>query len=83
MDGSQASLALDQQDPEALARWQLSLVPGVGPRIFQSLLEQFGTAQAALDASPATRKQFVRGLRADGPRKASLPLTPKISLPAK
>ncbi len=65
MDGPQISLALDRRDPEALARWQLSLVPGVGPRIFQALLQQFGSAQSVLAASPMERKQLVRGLRAE------------------
>lgn len=63
MDGSQVSLALDRRDPEALARWQLSLVPGVGPRVFQGLVQQFGSALSALLASTNDRKEQLRGLR--------------------
>ncbi|MCH7729391.1 MAG: DNA-protecting protein DprA [Planctomycetes bacterium] len=35
------------------ARLRLSLVPGIGPRIYQDLLAQFGSAEAVLTAAPS------------------------------
>src|SRR5260221_11634611 len=40
-------------DPHLLAALRLSLVDGVGPRIRQSLLTRFGTAQNVFDAPSA------------------------------
>jgi DNA processing protein len=45
------SRALDDHDVEALSRWQLSLVQGVGPRVCRRLIEHFGSAREVLAAN--------------------------------
>ena len=44
-------------DPALLDLVRLALVPGVGPRIRQTLLERFGTAAAVLAAPAADLRQ--------------------------
>lgn len=43
--------------PDLLPELRLALVSGVGPRIRQRLVERFGSAQAALDASPSALRE--------------------------
>ena len=47
------------RDPSADLRFamQLSLISGVGPKVFADLIEQFGSPQAALAAGPAALQQ--------------------------
>lgn len=47
------------KDPSADLRFamQLSLISGVGPKVFADLIEQFGSPQAALAAGPAALQQ--------------------------
>lgn len=40
-------------DPELRAILQLALTPGVGPRLYQALVEHFGSAAAAASAAPS------------------------------
>lgn len=50
---SQASLPETATDHELIQALQLALVPGVGPRLRQTLLERFGSPAAVLQAAPS------------------------------
>lgn len=47
-----------ENDPEILSRLRLSLVSGVGPRIYRQLVERFGSAAAVLTAEPAVLREI-------------------------
>jgi DNA processing protein len=50
--GADATSA-DELDAETRATLRLSMTPGVGPRLYQQLVQRFGSAQSVFDAAPA------------------------------
>lgn len=60
-DPAAESIDAVRGDPEALALLTLHLTPGIGGQLAGRLVERFGTAQAALEASDAELEQ-VRGV---------------------
>lgn len=65
-------------EPELLAALRLNLVPGVGPRTLQTLLERFGSQAAVFAASGATLQQ-VEGI---GPKLSAAILAARHSTDA-
>ncbi|MBN2291770.1 MAG: DNA-processing protein DprA [Pirellulales bacterium] len=49
--------SLDDPSDELLDSLRLSLIPGVGPRTRQALLERFGTSGAVLSAAPSSLRE--------------------------
>jgi DNA processing protein len=62
-----AADANEQADVELLDRLRLSMVAGIGPRLFARLVEYFGNATAALDAAPSQ----LRSVEGIGPKLCS------------
>jgi len=54
----------DAQDVEILAELRLSLVPGIGPRLRQALIDRFGSATAIFAAAP----DQIRAVEGIGPK---------------
>ncbi len=60
-DAAAESIEAVRGDPQALATFTLHLVPGIGAQLAGRLIERFGSAQAALEASDAELED-VRGM---------------------
>lgn len=69
----------DDREQRVLQRLQLTLSPGIGPRIQQALLERFGSAEDVLAATP----EQLRGVDGVGPKVAAAICRPSRNEEAK